>query len=397
MAPTQAEDIAKKVRATITVGRGAAAFKNLAKNKPPPSPPPLPPLETRRKKHVDSCTISLTAELLQSDSLLRLTLLSVRTAAPIPSNAECRISLETSGAAFQSHLVSPIPQGYSQDEDGRGLLMFSSGIASDPTQDYAMLHAHHPDQYGPDRGFVFDEEGELIKREASIIVPLPPPIFHSDFVSSLSASDKVKVKRTRRTVKVFIHLTSPAIDSGVEAPLFERTLRLTSILGLDKSKKVDFPLYPHAFGHRLLRWKLEELYRNHSIFARRATARHVPAGRPLSLLQQDFVRLLSEASVIHDIIPRSARQGSGASSSRYWPPFSSILIGPTPHATLSDKDAASIFRAILREPRSEQTLERSLSCDINMRARTHGLHARTHGNTHSRTHTHIEESRRESF
>ena len=296
-------------------------------------------------------------------------MLHVATAAPIPPNAECRISLEPEGAAFQSQVIAPLPAGYSQREDGSARLLFSSGLSLDPTVDYAYLHAHHPEECGPDQGLIFDDEGQLIVREASITFPLPPPLLQSDFLESLAKSDKRK--RTRRMIRVRVHITNPASDAGAEAPvrasLFERTLRLSSLLpllslqpedriGLAKCSEVEFPLFAPALGHRFLRWTLEELYRDYSIFARRACSRHVPAGRPASLTQQDFVKLLTDVAVIHSIFPRS-RQGSGGSAA-WWPPFSKMLIGPIPHPMLTAQDAASIFRAIMREPRSEQEVER---------------------------------------
>jgi predicted methyltransferase len=43
----------------------------------------------------------------------------------------------------------------------------------------------------------------------------------------------------------------------------------------------------------------------------------------------------------------------------WWPPVMGDLVGPAPHAILSVKEAASIFRAIMREPVQEQAQERA--------------------------------------
>jgi hypothetical protein len=178
---------------------------------------------------------------------------------------ECRLSFETEGEAYTSHVLSPISQSYSEDQEGKGLLLFSSGLSLDPDTDYSYLH-EHGGASGPQEGLLFDDEGKAVVRECVVEYQMPKPVLSSAFVSSIVTSERRRRKRPK--IKLHLQITTPDTETDMKPPLFARTLLLSSILGLDADKEVCLSISPHAVGPRLLGWMLQGLHRNLLLFRR---------------------------------------------------------------------------------------------------------------------------------
>ena len=141
---------------------------------PPPSPPPPP--TTRVVKAIDACNVCLRVELCEDGSLLQISLLHIKTAAPIPASTHCRISFEAAGAPYESEVLTPIASSYTESKNGQGLLLFSSGISSglsslQPSTDYEYLY--QVGKCGVADGLCFDDDGKLIERKAVVAFKMP--------------------------------------------------------------------------------------------------------------------------------------------------------------------------------------------------------------------------------
>jgi len=339
-----------------------------------PPPPPPPPPAAKPARPVDACSLRLRVELSDAGARARVkvTLLHVETAAPIPPDTRCRVSFAAVGAAFESRLLSALPASHAHTAAGGSTLLFSSGLRLDADRDYQDLQ--QTEALSVHDGVLCDDAGQVIHVDASVAFDLPPPVARSQFVSScVSSAARRGHARTKVVLQLHLETPSDSTDTGIRPAKFERTVRLSSILGLDRAKEISLSLSPHAFGPPLLRWTLEGLHRDvrrfHHLAASRRTAPpgSVAASLPDAIALPEFVGVLVDAGIILES-PASRFKGSRRSDSAgggWWPLVhtSGNLVGPPPHGTMSEKEAASIFRAIMREPAQEQMQERAEAAD----------------------------------